>query len=246
LEQTDIAKLAAAQGILTIIPTFKTGIDAFGIDSATQLSFKEILISVVAKYKLNKLPFFIGGFSIGGSCAVKFAELAVQENYKFKPTAIFAIDPPLDFERFYHAAKRNIRLSKNRPINQEEVYFSKRIELEMNGTPETSLINYFKLSPYSFNDSTQSAIKSLGQMPIRLYCEPDINWWLSNRGDDYFGMNVFDCALMINELNRLGNNKAVLVITHKKGFRRPGNFRHPHSWSIAAPKQLITWLLHQH
>lgn len=245
LTQTDLPKLAAEQGILTIIPTFKTGTQSFGIDSATQASFNEILTHVTSRHKLIDLPFFVGGFSIGGSCAVKFAELAFQQNYKYKPKAVFAIDPPLDFERFYNAAKRNVRLSKTTPPSQEAIYFIDRIEKEMKGTPENSLINFYTISPYSFDDTTQVAIKSLVQTPIRLYSEPDINWWLNQRGNDYSNMNVFDGAAMINELNRLGNTKATLIATENKGFRKPDNRRHPHSWSIAEPKELLKWLLDQ-
>ena len=50
---------------------------------------------------------------------------------------------------------------------------------------------------------------------------------------------------MINELQRLGNSKAVLVTTHDKGFREPGHIRHPHSWSIADPEKTIKWLQSQ-
>jgi hypothetical protein len=50
---------------------------------------------------------------------------------------------------------------------------------------------------------------------------------------------------MINELQRLGNNKAVLVTTTNKGYRKPGNTRHPHSWSIADPANVMKWLLSQ-
>src|SRR5690606_20982905 len=55
MEQTDLPVLAAKQGILTIIPTFKTGIASFGIDSLTQLSFKEILGDVHNRYNLTNL-----------------------------------------------------------------------------------------------------------------------------------------------------------------------------------------------
>jgi hypothetical protein len=50
---------------------------------------------------------------------------------------------------------------------------------------------------------------------------------------------------MINELQRLGNKKAVLVTTTNKGYRKPNNNRHPHSWSIADPVKLINWLVLQ-
>lgn len=245
LTQTDLPTLAAQKGILTIIPTFKTGIQSFGVDSLTQQSFKEILGNVVSRHKLIDQHFYVGGFSIGGSCAVKFAELAINENYKIKPTAVFAIDPPLDFERFYNSKKRNVRLSVSNNPNQEAVYFIDRIEKEIGGTPQTSLSKFYKISPYSFSDTTQTAIKSLIKTPIKFFTEPDINWWLTQRGNDYSNMNALDQAAMINELTRLGNNNATLVVTTNKGFRKPDNRRHPHSWSIAEPTELIKWLLEQ-
>jgi hypothetical protein len=66
-----------------------------------------------------------------------------------------------------------------------------------------------------------------------LISEPDIQWWLKNYGFDYTGLNIVDHGAMINELQKLGNKKAVLVTTIHKGYREPGHTRHPHSWSIA-------------
>ena len=47
------------------------------------------------------------------------------------------------------------------------------------------------------------------------------------------------------ELNQLGNLKANLILTQNKGFRKPDNNRHPHSWSIVDNDELIVWLLNQ-
>jgi len=243
--QTDLSQLAAEQGILTIIPTFKTGTKSFGIDDLTQQSFREIILDVSAKNKLVGLKFYIGGFSIGGSCAVKFAEFAVKDNFDFKPNAVFVIDSPLDFERLYKSYKRTLRLSDNSQLNQEAIYMVDRIEKEMNGTPEIAIENYYKYSPYTFSDNNQTAIKYLINTPIRYYTEPDINWWLKERGGDYSGMNALDGSCMINELNRLGNSNAFLIATQNKGYRKPDNRRHPHSWSIVDNIELINWLLSQ-
>lgn len=76
LTQTDLPRIAAQQGILTFIPTFKTGISSFGIDTATQTSFLEMLNHVRSRYKVRDQRFYVGGFSIGGTCAIKYAELA--------------------------------------------------------------------------------------------------------------------------------------------------------------------------
>ncbi|MNR47412.1 hypothetical protein D3C85_1665090 [compost metagenome] len=82
-------------------------------------------------------------------------------------------------------------------------------------------------------------------MPLRIYSEPDIDWWMKERNADLTNMNVTDCSAMINELNRLGNQQAVLITTQNKGFRKPDHKRHPHSWSIVENQELIQWLLQQ-
>jgi len=245
LFQTGIPAYASKQGILTIIPLLKTGPSYFGSDSASQQSLKEIINLIVTKYKLEGKDLYIGGFSIGGTCAVKYSELAFQYNYPIKPKAIFAIDPPLDWERYYNAAKRVVRLSNPSRVNGEVFYMINRIEKEMKGTPTTALGNFYNHSPYSFSDTTQKAIKYLNKTPIMLISEPDIQWWLKERSYDYSYNNISDHAAMINELQRLGNKNAVLVTTTEKGYRKPNNIKHPHSWSIADPEQIIKWLQSQ-
>ena len=245
LIQTALPKYAAQQGILTILPILKTGSTYFGVDSLSQASLKYQIETVITKYHLEGKDFYIGGFSIGGSCVIKYAELAVKNNYTIKPKAVFAVDPPLDWERFYNSAKRVVRLSDPTQVNGEVTYMIDRIEKEMKGTPQTALENFYNISPYSFSDTTQRAIKNLVKTPIMIIAEPDIQWWLTNRGYDFSYINITDHAAMINELQRLGNNNAVLITTIDKGYRKPDNRRHPHSWSIADPAQLTNWLLSQ-
>jgi hypothetical protein len=240
LQQTDLPNKLALNGILTIIPTFQDGVLSFGTDSLSQQNFYKILKDVNSKHKLTDQKFYVGGFSIGGSCVIKYAE-----NSTIKPTAVFAIDPPLDFERFYNSAKRDIRLSKDNEANQEYVYMVDRLEKETGGNPYTHLAEYYKISPYSFSDTTQTEIKKLSNIPLRVYTEPDINWWLKERGADFTSMNATECSAMINELNRLGNQNAKLITTQNKGYRKPDNRRHPHSWSIVDNDELIKWLLKQ-
>jgi len=245
LLQTDLPKIAARQGILTIIPTFKTGISSLGFDTATQASFLAMLQHATNRHKLHDKRFYVGGFSIGGTCALKYAELALSNNYNIKPSAVFAIDSPLDLERMYNTSVREARIAgTNKELVAENEYMLKRFEKEFGGSPSSFQSFYHKGSPYSFNDTTQQAIKPLVNLPIRLYTEPDVQWWL-NDGLDYWGMNAFDFAAMTNELRRLGSKKITLITTTNKGYRKPGNKRHPHSWSIAEPYDLVKWLLAQ-
>lgn len=245
LLQTELPKYAAKQGILTILPILKTGSLYFGIDSLSQQSLNDQIKTVIGKYHLQGKDFYIGGFSVGGSCAVKYAEVAATNNCLIKPKAVFGIDPPLDWERFYNSAKRIVRLSDPTKVSGEITYMIDRIEKEMKGNPQKVIENFHNTSPYSFSDTTQRAVKTLIKTPIMIISEPDIQWWLSQRGYDFNYINVTDQAAMINELQRLGNNKAILVATNNKGYRKPGSKRHPHSWSIADPVQLTNWLLSQ-
>lgn len=240
MQQTDLPNKLALNGILTIIPTFQDGVLSLGEDSLSQQSFDNIIKDVTSKHHLMDQKWYVGGFSIGGSCAIKYAE-----NAKMKPTAVFAIDPPLDFERFYKAAKRDIRLSKDREPNPENVYMIDRLEKETGGSPTTHLAEYYQLSPYSFSDTTQTAIKKIRHLPLRIYTEQDIQWWLKERDADATSMNATECSAMINELHRLGNPKATLITTQNKGYRKPDHRRHPHSWSIVNNDELIKWLLQQ-
>lgn len=240
LEQTDLPVKAAQEGLLTIIPILQDGVLSFGIDNLSQESLNSIIQDVKDRHNLSGLPFYIGGFSIGGSCAIKYAQ-----NAKVKPDAVFAVDPPLDFERFYNSSKRDIRLSLDKKPSQENVYMVERIEKEFKGTPETSLSNFYDISPYSLSDHNQTAVKKFGNIPLRIYTEPDIDWWLKERNFDFYNTNGPDCSAMINELNRLGNKRAELIITNKKGFRKPNNNRHPHSWSIVDNDELLIWLVEQ-
>ncbi len=243
--QTDLATVAAKEGIITFIPTFRTGISSFGIDSSTQASLGEMLHHVVAEYKLQELRFYLGGFSIGGTCSIKYAEESLRNNSTIKPTAIFAIDSPLDFERSYAGMMRELRLPNSSEDGlAESRYVHKRMMKLFGGSPDMYAANYHKMAPYSYFDSTQYAIKPLVNLPIRLYTEPDVQWWLKE-GIDYSQMNAYDFAAFTNELRRLGNQKVELILTEDKGYRKPDHIRHPHSWTIVDNNDLVQWLLSQ-
>jgi esterase/lipase len=245
IEQTNIPVTAFKKGLLCVIPMVKTGKKSFAVDSISQSSLKEIIEEVFVKYAEVNTPVYIGGYSIGGSGAIKYAELANQLNYSIKPKAVFAIDPPLDFERVYKSYEKTLLYSKQNKVNEEANYMINRIVLEMKGNPHVAKKNYYEISPYSYTDSNKSAIKFLLKTPIRIYSEPDINWWIKERGYDIYNMNIIDAAAMINELNLLGNKNASLIISENKGYRNPYHQRHPHSWSIVDANRLFDWLKEQ-
>lgn len=234
-QETQLPIDLANAGYLTIIPTLQDGSLSFGVDSASVHAMHQIHQDVLSKNKLTDVPLILGGFSIGGSAAVKFAQ---QKNINAK--ALFAIDPPLDFERYYQAAERYDRISMH--PNQENNYVIGRLNEFTGGPPATHQQAYYALSPYSYSDANQTAVRATPNIPIRFYTEPDILWWLKERSSDYTQMNSIDCAAMINELNLLGNHKAQLIVTQNKGVRKSTQIKHPHAWSLIDHKELINWL----
>ena len=240
MTQTQLPVHAAEQGILTVIPTFQDGANSFGFDRNSQHTFRRIVDDAMARYHLQDCRYYVGGFSMGGCAAVKYAEEAVQ-----KPAAVFAIDSPLDIERFYNATKRDAALLGKNDGASDNIYgfLLSAIERIMGGTPQTVQENYHKQSPYSLSDSAQTAIRPLISVPVRVYIEPDIEWWLNERQTDAYGLNIIDCSAFVNDLRHLGNKQAALIATHGKGFRLPTMQPHPHSWSIVDDMELIAWLL---
>ncbi len=238
LIQTDLPKIAAKNGLLTVIPILEDGVYSFGVDDSSQQSLLNIISAVMNRYSVSGLPFYIGGFSIGGSCAIKYAQHA-----KEKPTAVFAIDPPLDFERLYHKCRRDS--ARGEPVNQESLYLLGRIAQEFGGTPEKTYENYVRIAPYTASDTAQKAVEKFGHTAIRIYCEPDDEWWKRERGTVSTDLNLVDGKAFIQQLELLGNQNAELVLTENKGYRKPDGIRHPHSWSIVDSNALILWLLRQ-
>ena len=99
---------------------------------------------------------------------------------------------------------------------------------------------YEELSPFNYAELNGGRSKLLKDISIRLYVEPDVNWYIQNRGKDYLDMNSIDCAALVNRLKLMGNKKAELIITKDKGIGEDGK-RDPHSWSIVDEEGLVDW-----
>ena len=120
---------------------------------------------------------------------------------------------------------------KLNPVSiEEDNYLINRIQETFKTNLKNNPQYFWKISPFSKSDTSHTVLKSILKLPIRIYNEPDINWYMENRYADYSDLNVFDSAAIINWLRIL---KAELIITSGKGYRIARKMRHPHSWSIA-------------
>jgi pimeloyl-ACP methyl ester carboxylesterase len=242
LIETDIYKYASKSGYITFIPALGDWSFLY-IDDASHQKLNEFIDNVFSKYSLQTNHFIIGGHSFGGVAAFQYTERAYQPNSKLRrPSCVFGIDPPLDIERMYISMTTTDRPPKH-PISQsEDAFIADLLQKTFKTNPKENPKYFWQVSPFSRSDTSHVAIKSIKNVPLRIYNDPDINWYIDNRHVDYTDMNVFDAASMINWLKSMGNDKAELINCLGKGFRKEKNYRHPHSWSIVDGKELIDWM----
>lgn len=241
--ETDIPASATKQSLICILASLPEGTQSFYIDPASQKYLDRLIEDLYSTYALAGKKLYLGGFSLGGSGVVKYAQRASQSKQLKKPHAIFAIDPPLDFERFYQSQEKALAANFNDIAVQEARYFLERIKREFGSAPADNLSSYHLHSPFSNSDNTKKGAKNLVRQPILLISEPAREWQKKERGRAYGDLNANDCELLIQQLEEMGNKEAKLTFTTNKGFRKKQNIRHPHAWSIADAKETVRWLL---
>jgi len=103
---------AAVHGLLTIAISYTESY----LPEEEYVKIKACIDNAFARYKIQNKNLYIGGFSNGGSVAIRFTELLVQDSTsQILPKAIFAIDPPLDYIQMYKYCDREIARDCNIP-----------------------------------------------------------------------------------------------------------------------------------
>jgi pimeloyl-ACP methyl ester carboxylesterase len=232
------------QQMVTIVPS------AGGFSHWLEDGFLKHLDTIVAAtLRHHRIPtdrVVVGGFSAGGTAAVRYAEFCAARRSAggVRVRAVFAVDAPLDFGRFW----RGETLAVRRVAHPRFVAEAKAVLADMRrvlgGSPEEHPARYIQMSPFSAFARGGGQARLLADMAVRLYTEPDIHWWRTNRLVDYYSMNALDAASLILQLQLLGNRQAELITTQGRGVR-PGGERHPHSWSIVDEPDLGAWILRQ-
>ena len=200
------------------------------------------IYEAISKNNIPKNNMLYCGMSLAGTRALKLAAFSqtTQSTYKLIPKAIAICDAPLDMVRNYRECKKASDLNINPVGATESEWVSSYIKSNLKGTPEQALNAYIKYSPFCYTAENGGNAKAFENIYLRCYTEPDVNWWIENRGRDYYGMNAVDLAALVNQLKILGSKRAELITTMGKGFREDGS-RHPHSWSIVDENELVEW-----
>ena len=200
------------------------------------------IYEAISKNNIPKNNMLYCGMSLAGTRALKLAAFSqtTQSTYKLIPKAIAICDAPLDMVRNYRECKKASDLNINPVGATESEWVSSYIKSNLKGTPEQALNAYIKYSPFCYTAENGGNAKAFKNIYLRCYTEPDVNWWIENRGRDYYGMNAVDLAALVNQLKILGSKRAEIITTMGKGFREDGS-RHPHSWSIVDENELVEW-----
>jgi hypothetical protein len=237
-------KKAYAKGVLLMTAVLAENYLDFLTDDHILERLDSMINEVTVKYKVPAGKIVIGGMSVAGTAAIRFAEYCAVGNsvFKFKPAAVFAVDPPLDYERMYNEAENAVRRNFNADAVLEGRKLMTFLKDKLGGAPTDDRATYEKVSPFSHTAKEGGNAPLLKNMHIRMYTEPDINWWIDNRRKDFYDLNVLDIAALINELKIMGNNRAELIVTNAKGYTEEGN-RHPHAWSIVDEDALLAWCI---
>ncbi len=207
------------------------------------VTLRRLIGEAVQELNIPAGKLVVGGISAGGTGAVRFTEYCTSGrcDARSKPVAIFSVDAPLDFESWWNRETLNVRRGNPKSALEESQAILDALRSAMGGSPTQVREAYRNWSPFLASEKDGGNARLLKNVPIRLYTEPDVVWWIENMGLDYYTINAIDQAALVLQLRALGNTKAQLITTTGKGFRPPGT-RNPHSWTIVDEPDLAEWI----
>lgn len=210
-------------------------------DDVTTL--KALIDEVIQKLNIPAGSLAIGGISAGGTGAIRYSEYCISApcEARFRPSAIFSVDAPLDFESWWNRLTLNLRRGDPKSGLGESEAILDALRSALGGSPTQVPQAYRLRSPFLASEMNGGNAHFLKDVPIRLYTEPDIVWMIESLGLDYYTINAVDQAALVLQLRALGNTKATLITTTGKGYRPPGT-RNTHSWSIVDEPELADWI----
>lgn len=234
-------KLALNQGFMVLYCNTSNYFPELFYDDKGPEIIDEILHELMLKHSIPKENIFIGGISASGTRALRYAQYCNQgkSKYKYKIKGVFVVDSPLDNERFYKSAKNNGHKFFG-GMEEEAKMMLKCFPEKLGGSPDEFPESYLQSSVYSQTDSSGANIIHFKDQSILIFHEPDMEWWMNERGASYYDINSYDLVGFARDLIFLGNKEIEIISTSGKGFRR--GERNCHSWTIVDEDYLFQWI----
>jgi hypothetical protein len=232
-----LSQLAFDNNIAVLAPSINQRLT---LNSEVLNFLNAVFKDAMQKFDLPANKFVIGGFSMGGLFSIRYTEMAYQDSTKtiVKPIAVYSVDGPTDLENMYYAEEQKLEKSPNKT---EASYILNEFRKFIGGTPNENRQGYIYYSTFSKSEKDGGNAFYVKNVPLRIYNDVDVSWWLANRNTDLYGMNALDQSAMINFLHGIGNDKAEFINSFGKGYRLDGT-RHPHSWSIVDAVDCLNWI----
>jgi hypothetical protein len=178
---------------------------------------------------------------MGGSAALKYAQRCAEGACAAgaSPAGVFAVDPVLDLTRFWRAYDVYLKRPGGRTGARAAVKGA--LERELGGTPDAVPEAYRRNSVYLHFEADGGRAPLLRQTAVRLYMEPDVQWYLRTWEDDYLTSNAADIAGLALFLRRLGHGRAELL-TPTGRATLPDGRPSPHAWHLVDEAELALWI----
>ncbi len=241
LVSTNLPEKAYQNNLLTIV---YAGGERLTADSLVQGHLNKVLLDVKERFNLSNEKFVLGGFSSGGTIALRYTQLCHEhtDEYPIQPLGVFMGDSPVDLYHLWAMQEINLEPG-NASVSIEEAKRLQSALREAYGfTPGEHSGIYRDLSPFSLDEQLGNNEQWLKDVAVRTYHDVDINWRIKERGQSVFYRNYVPSSELINRLRKMGNERAEFMQTYQTGFRRNGQ-RHPHSWSIIDAEECVQWIL---
>ena len=237
--KTKLAFEVYKKGIPTLIPSINTRIHS---DTACYKLINEMIIDYSKKHGVKIENVIVGGLSAGGIMLLNYAIYMVKNPHKTIPVpkSVVVVDPPVDLANLWFIMERISERNCVASAKNEADFYMDYCRKYLGGTPDECPERYREASPFSRDMENGGNTIYLKDISVRVYCEPDMDWWLA-RCEDLSDMNATDLSTMINTLRLLGNKHAEFITTTGKGYRIDGR-RHPHSWSILDAEDTANWI----
>lgn len=234
-------ELCSQAGFMTLYTnTSKTFPELFIADS-TFLLLDSMIHEVIKAHAIPKEAIFIGGMSASGTRALRYAQFVAQGKTDIRLAGVFAVDPPLDLARFYQSCFEH-RGNFKKGMLEEAQHMLPYFNRLFGGSPSVNPESYRHASAFSHTDSLGGNAQWLLQTPLIFFHEPDMDWWMQERGAQYFDINSYDIDAMALKLKDQGHPDITVVSTSGKGYDAYGE-RKCHSWTIVDEPLLVQWLL---
>lgn len=242
MQETKLPETALKKGYTVVLPYLIDDCSTIDTKNLYQARLETLIPEIVKKYNTPKDKFIIGGQSLGGHRAIFYAEQAYKLNSSkvIKPNGVFGVDPPLNMKRLWNSFTYGVRINFSEVSVGEGKEMLRRFKIMYGGSPSQNPKKYEEASSYFSEAKDGGNAKYLKTVPVRLYCDPDINWIIENRRGSYETMNATDLAGCISQLKLLGNKNAEFINCLGKGFK-PDGTRHPHYFSMLDSNEFILW-----